>query len=66
MPNKLKYQVCNWDEYNQSLISRGSLELWISEKEIKNWLNPETVSNGLFIKKYSDICIECGIRIKAM
>ena len=66
MSNKLKYQVCNWSEYNQSLIARGRLSLWIDEKVISEWLCTNQTTTGKFTQIYSDVCIECGIRLKAM
>lgn len=32
-----RYRTKNWAEYNQSLINRGSLTLWISEKTLSSW-----------------------------
>ena len=66
MSNKLKYKVCNWNEYNQSLIARGSLSLWIDEKVLSEWLCTNQTTTGQFTQIYSDACIECGIRLKAL
>lgn len=32
-----KYKVRNWSEYNESLVQRGSLEVWIEENILKDW-----------------------------
>lgn len=34
---KGKYKVRNWHEYNESLVHRGSLEVWIEKGIVKNW-----------------------------
>ena len=66
MTHKSKYKVCNWDEYNESLVNRGRINLWIDQYTLDHWLHLEDSDNGQFAVKYSDACIECGIRIKAM
>lgn len=30
-------KICNWSEYNNSLINRGSITFWISEDVIRTW-----------------------------
>jgi len=32
-----RYRTKNWAQYNQSLINRGSLTLWISKETLKKW-----------------------------
>lgn len=34
---KTKYKVRNWHEYNESLVNRGSLEIWIEKGIAKSW-----------------------------
>ena len=34
------YRVRNWKEYNQSLVQRGSLTLWVSEEIFQQWRCP--------------------------
>lgn len=34
---KQKYQVENWSSYNQSLVNRGNITLYISEDALKHW-----------------------------
>lgn len=35
--HKKKYKIRNWSKYNESLVNRGSLELWIEKGVIDNW-----------------------------
>ena len=37
MKKKISYRVRNWKQYNQSLINRGNLTLWVSEDVIEGW-----------------------------
>jgi hypothetical protein len=34
---KTVYHVRNWSEYDQALVQRGSLTVWVSEDGLKNW-----------------------------
>jgi IS5 family transposase len=36
---KTKYRLRNWNEYNESLVNRGSLTFWFSEDVISAWKN---------------------------
>ena len=35
---KKTYRVHNWSDYNRSLVERGSLNLWIDEEVVDQWL----------------------------
>ncbi len=32
-----RYRIHNWPKYNESLIARGSLELWLPPEIIEGW-----------------------------
>ena len=34
---KARYKLGNWREYNESLVKRGSITLWISKEDISGW-----------------------------
>jgi len=36
--NKVKYKIRNWSEYNQALVNRGSMDIWISDEVLDSWL----------------------------
>jgi hypothetical protein len=42
MSKKSVYRPRNWKAYNQSLVQRGSLTVWIDEDVLANW-HPERV-----------------------
>lgn len=66
LDKKRKYRVSNWNEYNQNLIARGSLSLWLNEHVIDNWYEKTASAKSGFKKIYSDECIQCGLRLKAI
>jgi len=64
---KRTYRVRNWAEYNRSLVSRGSITLWIDEEVIETWhpeLEGKRQRGGQ--PKYSDRAIECLLMLKAV
>ena len=62
---KDKYRVSNWKDYNRSLIKRGSLEIWIDEGAINNWLYKGPNQKGAQYK-FSDACIICLLQLKVV
>ena len=53
------YQKRNWSAYNQALVARGSLSLWLSQEAIASWRAPRSVNckkNGHPFW-YSNTCI---------
>lgn len=62
---KDKYKVTNWSEYNKSLVSRGSLEIWIEEDAVDNWHYDGPTQRGAQFK-FSDECITCLLQLKAV
>lgn len=64
---KVQYRVRNWAEYNNSLIQRGSLTLWIDDEVLANWhpAPPATRPRG-GQQRYSDQAIECLLMLKAV
>jgi IS5 family transposase len=62
---KRSYRVPDWKQYNENLVRRGSITLWISEEVAKDWYEAPKGRRGR-PKKYSDKAIECGLTIKAL
>jgi len=60
---KTKYKVRNWAEYNQSLINRGSLTLWITPEVIASWKDQRPKQRGAQFE-YSDLAIETLLTLK--
>jgi hypothetical protein len=34
---KTRYRVTNWAEYDQSLVQRGNITVWITPRAIEDW-----------------------------
>jgi hypothetical protein len=64
---KTSYRVRNWAAYNNSLVTRGSLTLWISDEVIEGW---RPTASGRRQRggqvEYSDRAIECLLTVKAV
>jgi hypothetical protein len=53
------YKVVNWAKYNEALVNRGSLTLWLDEESLEGWRHAnEEVKRGRPFT-YSDAAIEC-------
>jgi hypothetical protein len=63
--NKKQYKVRNWREYNQALVDRGNVELWVSEEALQAW--EERIKAGRKRGKprvYSNVAIETALIIQ--
>jgi len=62
---KAKYRIRNWNDYNKSLIQRGSLTVWFSEDALKKWMAPRVGKRGR-PKLFSDEAILTALMIRAV
>ncbi len=60
---KTKYRVSNWAEYDQALVQRGDITLWISEGAITSW-RPEPTGLRGAQRKFSDHAIETALTLR--
>ena len=63
---KNKYRVRNWKEYNEALVKRGSITLWLDEESLKQWQEPRQEGKRGRPQFFSDMAIICGLTIKAI
>jgi hypothetical protein len=63
---KNAYRVRNWDKYNQSLVRRGRLTLWIAEDMLSQWRNTESNGQRGANDYYSDLAIECILTLRVV
>ena len=42
--DKAQYRVINWAEYNESLLQRGDLTIWVSDEAQSVWSAPRRTS----------------------
>ena len=61
---KARYRLGNWSEYNESLVKRGSITLWISEEDMGAW-TPERPKNRGGQVRYSDGAIQCMLMVRS-
>ena len=60
---KTKYRVTNWAEYDQVLVKRGDITLWISPNAIKAWTAKPSGRRGA-PRKYTDLAIETALTLR--
>jgi hypothetical protein len=53
---KQKQRATNWAEYNEGLLRRGDLTVWISEDAIGLWSTARNTTRGG--QRYSNLAIE--------
>ncbi len=54
---KTKYRVANWPAYNQALVRRGDVTLWLAPEAIAAWTPRRSGMRG-GQRRYSDLAIE--------
>ncbi len=60
---KTKYRVSNWSEYDQALVQRGDITLWISEDAVTSWKPaPSGLRGGQ--RKFSDHAIATALTLR--
>lgn len=57
------YHVTNWKAYNQALVDRGRLNLWLDEEAVKNW-SPEKKKKRGRPFLYSWLAIEAALTVR--
>ena len=63
MAKQRTYRIRNWNQYNRSLINRGSITIWFSDDAKEKWLASKTGRKGR-PEIYSDDAIRCALMIK--
>jgi len=62
---KTEYKVTNWPEYNQALVKRGDLTLWLNDAVIREWETPQPERRRGRPKTYSDTALECMLALRS-
>ena len=65
-PSTLRYRVRNWKDYNQALIRRGSLTVWIEEATLQTWCQNMRDGQVGAPTTYSDLAIQALLTLKAV
>ena len=63
---KPKHKISNWKQYNQALVQRGSLTIWMDASAIRRWHCH--IHHGLRGRgfHYSDTAIETALMLKGL
>src|SRR3954466_4558444 len=64
-PPKPAYRLRNWRQYNDALVNRGSLTLWVDPDTLRAWRHQGPARRGAQFE-YSDLAIECLLTLKAV
>ena len=62
---KTKYRVTNWVDYDQALVKRGEITLWISPRAIQAWTARPSCRRGA-PRKYTDLAIETALTLRLL
>ena len=60
-----KYRVANWPTYNQALVRRGDVTLWLSSEAIAAWTPRRSARRG-GQRRYSDLAIETAMTLRLL
>ncbi len=60
---KTKYRVTNWAEYDQALVQRGDITLWITPEATRAWKAKPSGRRGA-PQKYTDLAIETALTLR--
>src|SRR3954470_15254473 len=63
--DKPAYRIRNWKQYNDALVNRGSLTLWVDRDTLRAWKYQGPGRPGAQFE-YSDTAIECLLTLKAV
>jgi hypothetical protein len=59
------YRVKNWARYNQALVQRGSLTVWLEQDSIDHWHYTGPLQRGAQFH-YSDLAIETALTFRTL
>ena len=60
---KTRYKIRNWASYDQALVRRGDLTLWLSPTAVKAWTALPSLKPG-GQRHYSDVAIEAALMLR--
>ena len=62
---KTKYRVANWAAFNQALVRRGDVTVWVSSDAIAAWTPGRSGRRG-GQRRYSDLAIETVLTLRLL
>jgi hypothetical protein len=64
-PTKPVYRIRNWSQYNDALVRRGALTLWVDQEALGAWRYQGPTQHGAQFQ-FSDTAIECLLTLRAV
>jgi hypothetical protein len=59
------YRIRNWKQYNQALVERGSVTLWVDQESLRAWQYQGPPQRGAQFR-YSDTAIQCVLTLRSV
>lgn len=59
------YRIRTWKQYNEALVRRGSITLWLDPATVDAWRHQGPTQQGAQCR-YSDLAIECLLTLRAV
>lgn len=63
---KIAYKVTNWHDYNEALVSRGTVTVWLGSDAASSWHDSQKTGKAGHPKLYSDIAIRAALTIQTV
>src|SRR5262245_11201627 len=60
------YRVTNWRQYNESLVRRGDITLWLDEEVLQSWQHSNSTCKVGRPYVYSDLAIETLLTLREL
>ncbi|MEO0768727.1 MAG: IS5 family transposase [Cyanobacteria bacterium J06649_4] len=60
------YRIRNWSNYNEALVNRGSLTLWVEADVLNQWKSSEKSGQRGASNDYSNLAIETLLTLKSV
>lgn len=61
---KARYRITNWKAYNDALVQRGSLTIWLADDVLAAWVHPEHDGARARPKVYTDVAMQCILTLQ--
>lgn len=63
--SKPAYRIRNWAQYNDALVRRGSITLWVDQDTLGSWRHQGPARRGARFE-YSDLAIQCLLTLRSV
>lgn len=64
MAKKQRFHIRNWKDYNEALVSRGSITFWFDEEAVAQWHSQERTTRRGRPLFYTQMAIECALTLR--